>query len=95
MELRAFNIEYQNVKFTATNFSGRTKVKYFMHTQFRFCKDTVKVSFLPLLEITPKSTHFFPTKKNILILWIELKQIKIQKVLKPYILKPSGKKFAN
>ena len=59
LELCAFYIEYKKVKFTAINFRGRTNVKYFMQTQvLRFCKDTAKVSSLPLLKITTKSIHF-------------------------------------
>ena len=55
LELCAFYIDYKKVKFTATNFSGRTNVKYFMQTQLlRFRKDTAKVSSVPLLEITTK-----------------------------------------
>ena len=86
LEFCAFYIEYKKVKFTAINFRGRTNVKYFMQTQvLRFCKDTAKVSSLPLLKITTKSTHFLPAKKKIPILWIELQTNKIQKVSKPYI----------
>ena len=78
-ELCVFYIEYKNVKFRAINFRGRTNVKYFMQTQvLRFCKDTAKVSSLPLLKITTKSTHFLPAKKKIPILWIELQTNKIQ-----------------
>ena len=51
----------------------------------RFCKDTAKVSSIPLLKITAKSTHILPAKKEIQILWIELQTNKIQKVSKPYI----------
>ena len=48
--LCAFYIEYKNMKFTATNSSGQTNVKYFRHTQpLRFCKDTAKVSSLPFV----------------------------------------------
>ena len=44
-----------------------------MQTQLlRFCKDTAKVSSLPLLKLSTKSTHFLPTKKKIPVLWIEL-----------------------
>ena len=57
-----------------------------MQTQvLRFCKDTAKVSSLPLLKITTKSTHFLPAKKKVPILWIELQTNKMQKVSKPYI----------
>ena len=64
LELCAFYIEYKKVKFTAINFRGRTNVKYFIQTQvLRFCKDTVKVSSLPLLKIATKSTHVFPDEK--------------------------------
>ena len=71
----------------AINFRGRTIVKYFMQSKlFRFSQDTVKVSSLPLLKITTKSTHFLPTKKmEIPILWIEFETNKTQKVSKPYI----------
>ena len=52
-------------KFTGINFLGRTNVKYLMQTQLlRFCKNTAKVSSLPLLKITTKSTHFLPAKKK-------------------------------
>ena len=82
----AFYIEYKKVKFTAINFRGRTNVKYFMQTQvLRFYKDTAKVSSLPLLKKTTKSTHFLPAKKKIPILWTELQTNKIQNVSKPYI----------
>ena len=61
-------------KFTGINFLGRTNVKYLMQTQLlRFCKNTAKVSSLPLLKITTKSTHFLLAKKKIPIPWIELK----------------------
>ena len=71
------------------NFRGRNNAKYFMQTQLlRLCKNTAKVSSLPLLKITAKSTHFLPGKKKALILWIELQTNKIQKVSKP-----SSKKF--
>ena len=70
----------------AINFRGRANVKYFMQTQLlRIYKDTTKVSSLPLLKITTKSTHFLPARKKIPILWIELQTNKIQKVSKPYI----------
>ena len=86
LELCAFYIEYKKVKFTAISFRGPTNVKYFMQTQLlRFCKDTTKVSFLPLLKITTKSTHFLPAKKKIPILWIELQTNKIQKFSKSYM----------
>ena len=75
-----------NVNLTQINFCGRTNVKYFMQTQLlRFCKDTAKVSSLPLLKVTTKSTHFLPVKKEIPILWIEFQTNKTQEVLKPYI----------
>ena len=68
------------------NFRGGTNVKNFMKTQLlRFCKDTAKVSTLPLLKLTTESTHFLPRKKKIPTLWIELQTNKIQKVSKPYI----------
>ena len=51
----------------------------------RFCKDIAKVSSLPLVKITTKSTHFLPPKKKMPILRIELQTNKIQKVSKPYI----------
>ena len=86
LELCAFYIEYKKVKFMAINFGGWANAKYFMQSHLlRFCKDTVKVSSLPLLKITTKSTHFLPAKKKIPILWIELQTNKIQKVSKPYI----------
>ena len=45
LELCAFYIEYEKVKFTAINFRGLSNVKYFMQTQFlRFCKDIAKVN---------------------------------------------------
>ena len=71
------------------NFRGRNNVKYLMQTQLlQLCKNTAKVSSLPLLKITAKSTHFLPGMKKTLTLWIELQTNKIQKVLKP-----SSKKF--
>ena len=86
LEFCAFYIEYKKVKFTAMNFRGRTNVKYFMQTQvLGFCKNSLKVSSLPLLNIITKSTHFLSAKKKMPILWIELQTNKIQKVLKPYI----------
>ena len=36
---------------------------------------TAKVSSLPLLKITTKSTHFLPAKKKITLLWIELQNL--------------------
>ena len=84
LELCAFYIEYEKVKFRAFNF--QTNVKYFMQTQLlQFCKDTSKVSCLPLLKITTKATHFLPARENRPILWIELQENKVQKVSKPYI----------
>ena len=57
--------KYKKVKLTAINFRGGANVKYFMQTQILRCyKDTAKVSSLPLLKITTKSTHFFPVKKK-------------------------------
>ena len=61
LELCAFYIEYNKVKFMAVNFRGRASVKYFMQTPFLgYDKDTAKVSSLPLLKITTKSTYFLP-----------------------------------
>ena len=69
LELCAFYIEYKKLKFMAINFCGRTNVKYFMQTQvMRVCKDTAKVSSLPLLKLTTRSTHFLPAKEKIPIL---------------------------
>ena len=86
LEFCAFYIEYKKIKFTAINFCGQTNVKYFMQTQLlQFCKDTAKVSFLSLLKLTTKSTHFLPAKKKMPILWIELQTNKIKKLSKPYI----------
>ena len=85
LELCAFYIQFKKVKFTAINFRGQTNVKHFRQTQLlRFSEDTAKVSSLPLLRITTKSTHFLPAKK-ILIVRIELQLKKLQKVSKPYI----------
>ena len=65
LEFGVFYIEYKNVKFTGINFRGRTNVKYLMETQIlRFCKNTAKVSFLPLLKVTTKSTHFLPCEEE-------------------------------
>ena len=73
LEICAFYIGCKKVKFIAINFRGRTSVKCFMQTQLsRFGKDTAKVSFLSLLKINTKSTHFLPADKKISILWIEL-----------------------
>ena len=87
LELCAFYIEYKKVKFMAINFGGWANAKYFMQSHLlRFCKDTVKVSSLPLLKITTKSTHFLTAKKKISILWRYQYQTNIiQKVSKPYI----------
>ena len=92
LEFFAFYIEYKNAKFTGIfkiHFRGQmlnTSVKYFMQTLLlRFSKNAAKVSSLPLLKITTKSTHFLPVKKKIPILWIELQTNKIQNVSKPYI----------
>ena len=61
----------------------------------RFC-DFIKIPkkffSLPLLKKTTKSSHFFPAKKNIPVLWMELQTNKIRKFSKPHILTPSGKK---
>ena len=85
LEFCAFYIKYKNVKFTGVNFSGQTNVKYFVQTQLsRFCKNTAKVSCLPLLKLTTKSTHLLPVKKKIPILRSKLRTNKIQKVSKPY-----------
>ena len=63
LELNAFSIEC----------NGRNNVRYFMQTQLlQFCKNTAKVSSLPLLKTTTKSTHFLPAKREIPILWTEL-----------------------
>ena len=74
LEFCAFYIEYKNAKFTWINFRGQTNVRYFIQTQLlRFCKDTTKVSSLPLSKITTKSNyHFLPAKKKIPILCIVL-----------------------
>ena len=86
LEFCSFYIEYKNAKFTGINFRGQTNVKYFMQTQLlRFCKNTAKVSSLPLLKITTKSIHFLSTKKKVPMLWIELQINKILKASKPYI----------
>ena len=78
--------EYKNGKFTGINFRGQTNIKYLTQTQLlRFCKNTTKVSSLPLLKITTKSTYFLPAKKKIPILWIELQTNKRQKVSKSYV----------
>ena len=80
LELCPFYIEYKKVKLTAIDFRGRTNIKYFMQTQvLRFCKDTSKVCFLPLLRIITKSTRKIP-KKKILILWIELQTNEVEKI---------------
>ena len=86
LELCVFYIQFKKVEFTAINFRGQTNVKHFRQTQLlRFSEDTAKVSSLPLLRITTKSTHFFPATHKIPILWIELRTNKIQKVSKLYI----------
>ena len=49
----------------AIHFCGRANVKYFMQTQLlRFYKGTAKVSSLPLLRITTKSTHFLSCEEK-------------------------------
>ena len=81
--LCAIHFEYKNVKLTAINFNGQTNAKYFMQAKLlRSCKDNAKVSSLPLLEITAKSTNFLHAKKEIPILWIELQTNKNTKGLK-------------
>ena len=86
LELCAFYVEYKRVKFIAINFRGGINGKYFMQSHvLRFCKDSAKVSSLPLLKKPTKSTNFLPAKKKMPILWIELQTNKIQKVSKPYI----------
>ena len=83
LELCAVHFEYKNVKLTAINFNGQTNAKYFMQAKLlRSCKDNAKVSSLPLLEITAKSTNFLHAKKEIPILWIELQTNKNTKGLK-------------
>ena len=58
LEFCAFYTEYRNAKFTGIKFRGRNNVKYLMQTQlWRFCKNTARVSSLPLLKITTKSTQ--------------------------------------
>ena len=65
LELCVFYIEYKKVKFITINFCGRANAKYFIQTHVLwFYKDTAKVSSLPLLKITTKSTHFLPAKKK-------------------------------
>ena len=65
----------------AINFRGRTNVKYCIQTQLlAFYKDTAKVSSLPLLKKTAKSTHFLRAKKKVPILCTELQTNKVQKV---------------
>ena len=70
-----------HLKYVAINFRGRTNVK---HSFCDFVMISVKVSSLPLLKITTKSTHFLPAKKKIPILTPRYQ-----------IPTPSGKKFAN
>ena len=68
LELCAFYIEYKKEEIMTIDFRGRTNVKYFLKTQLlRFCYDTAKVSYLPLLKISTKSTQ-----KKTPILWTEL-----------------------
>ena len=59
------------MKFMVINSRGLTNVKYFLckHSFLQFCKDTAKVTPLPLLKITTKSTHFLTAKKEIPTLW--------------------------
>ena len=65
LELCVFYIEYKKVKFMTINFRGRANAKYIIQTHvLRFYKATAKVSSLPLLKITTKSTHFLPAKKT-------------------------------
>ena len=47
------------------NCRGRTNVKNFIQTQlFQFSKDTAKVSSLPLLKVTTKSTNSLPCEEE-------------------------------
>ena len=49
----------------AINFRGRANVNYVTQTQLlQYSRDTAKVSSLPLLKITTKSTHILPLKKK-------------------------------
>ena len=63
-----------------TNFHGQTNVKYFMQTQVLwFCKDTAKVSSLPLLKITTKSIHFPLRRRRYQYCGLNFKQIKYKR----------------
>ena len=82
LELYAFYIEYKQVKSTAINVRGRTNVKYFMQTQvLRLCKDTAKVSSLPLLNITTKPTYIFFLRRRYQYCGLNFKQIKCLETL--------------
>ena len=46
------------------NFRGRANVKCVTQQILQYSRDTAKVSSLPLLKITTKSTHILPLKKK-------------------------------
>ena len=76
----------------AINFRGRTSVKYFMLTQLLlFYKDTAKVSSLPLLKITSKSTII----RRYQYCELNFKQIKYKRSQNITSKHRSVKKFAN
>ena len=53
------------------NFRAQTDI-LFRHNLCDFVKIPTKLLCPSMLEITTKSTYFYPAKKNMLILWIEL-----------------------
>ena len=57
---------------------------FYANTAFAMLQRYGKVSPLPLLKITTKSTYFLPAEK-ITMLWIELQTYKTQKTSKSYI----------
>ena len=66
----------------AINFRGRINAKYFTQTQvLQFYKDTAKVSSLPLLKRTIKSTR----RRTYQYCGLTQKVGKTQNVSKPYI----------
>ena len=80
LELCAFYIEYKKVNFTTINFRGRTNVKYFMQAQIlRFCKDTAKVSYLPLLKKLLNQHILFLQRRRNQYCGLNFKQMKYKR----------------
>ena len=77
LELYAFYIEYNKLKFTEINFGGQTSVIYFTQVQrLQFCKDTAKVPSLPLLKQLLNQHSFSLSRRRYQYCGLNFKQIK-------------------